>query len=420
MIDSVTVWENGKQRELSRDQCFFTDRSRINTSQTCPAKRWFQYHAGPEGRGLVPSREGEDLVLGRAVHAGMEVLLAGTVEGESIDAVCQTAGEIAANHFRRESEAGLEMQDSQELWDILPEVAQTLRLEQGWLAYALVWAWGKRKLAKLLEEYEVLAIEPEINWPLGQLEDGRTAVMMSRPDAVLRRIVDGSLWTVSWKTAKRFDQTTLSKLECDTQTLTEGLAVQHWTGKPCRGTYYGYLVKGDKQADEELGAKRYASSLIRPYHRDAAQFGGNLTDFRAAYKWFDGTVNRTLGKGWSRVNIWDWIEPLAWLEALERGEVQPEAGRDWLGESIVEPMPQRFDRISATLWQVQALFGEEQWATHPEFYSRSRHHQSCFNYSKTCTAFGVCWRGETVEDRLLSGRWVPRTANHESEFGGEE
>ena len=420
MTDIVTVWDSGEQHQLLRDRCHFTDRSRINLGQTCPAKRWIQYHAGPEGRGLVPAREGEDLVLGRAVHAGMEILLAGPSEGEPLESVIETAAEVAASQFRFESEAGLEMQDSQELWDILPEVAQTLRVEQSWLAYSLVWAWGKRKLAKLLEEYEVLAIEPEINWPLGQLDNGKTVVMMSRPDAVLRRIVDDTLWTVSWKTAKRFDQTTLAKLECDTQTLTEGLAVQYWTGKPCRGTYYGYLVKGDKQADEELGAKRYASSLIRPYHRDAAQFGGNLTDFRAAYKWFDGTANRTLGKGWSRVNIWDWIEPLAWLEALEAGEVQPEAGRDWLGESVVEPMPQRFDPVSARRWAHDAWNAEGWWADVTKFDRHARHHQSCHNYSKQCTAFGVCWRGESIEDRLLSGRWKVREANHGDEFGGEE
>jgi len=419
MIETIQMWENGKQRQLPRDQCHFTDRSRINLGQTCPAKRWIQYHAGPEGRGLVPAREGEDLVLGRAVHVGMEALLAGPY-AESYDEFIERAAQLAANYFRHQSEAGLEMQDSQELWDILPEVAQTLRLEQGWLAYALVWAWGKRKLAKLLEEYEVLAIEPEINWPLGQFEDGRTVVMMSRPDAVLRRIVDDSLWTVSWKTAKRFDQTTLAKLECDTQTLTEGLAVQHWTGKPCRGTYYGYLIKGDKQADEDLGAKRYANSLIRPYHRDVAQFGGNLTDFRAAYKWFDGTANKTLGKGWSRVNIWDWIEPLAWLEALERGEIQPEAQRDWLGESVVEPMPQRFDPWSASAWKDQALRSEEEWAECPGLRMLDRHHASCHNFNRQCTAFGICWRGESIEDRLLSGRWKVREANHGDEFGGEE
>lgn len=420
MIDSVTVWENGEQRQLPRVQCHFTDRSRINLGQICPAKRWIQYHAGPEGRGLVPSREGEDLVLGRAVHRGMELMLGGLYTDTTVGELIEIAADEAAKYFRRESEAGLEMQDSQELWDILPEVAQTLRVEQGWLAYSLVWAWGKRKLAKLLEEYEVLAIEPEINWPLGQLDDGRTVVMMSRPDAVLRRIVDNSLWTVSWKTAKRFDQTTLAKLECDTQTLTEGLAVQHWTGQPCRGTYYGYLIKGDKQADEDLGAKRYASSLIRPYHRDVAQFGGNIGDFRAAYKWFDGTANRTLGKGWSRVNIWDWIEPLAWLEAIERGEVQPEAQRDWLGESVVEPMPQRFDEQSAQQWMRSTLRSEEWWSNAWYTDPFARHHQSCYNYNKQCTAFGVCWRGETVDDRLLSGRWKVREANHESEFGGEE
>lgn len=53
----------------------YTDRSRIVAAQRCRRLRYLEYHAGPDGMGLQPRRKSVHLVVGGAVHAGVEVLL---------------------------------------------------------------------------------------------------------------------------------------------------------------------------------------------------------------------------------------------------------------------------------------------------------------------------------------------------------
>lgn len=72
-------------------QTIYTDRSRIQAKQRCPRLRWLEYHEGEAGVGLTPKRKSIHLVVGGAVHAGMEVLL-----GEGQESVDLVAGETLA------------------------------------------------------------------------------------------------------------------------------------------------------------------------------------------------------------------------------------------------------------------------------------------------------------------------------------
>jgi hypothetical protein len=45
---------------------------------------------------------------------------------------------------------------------------------------------------------------------------------------------------------------------------------------------------------------------------------------------------------------------------------------------------------------------------------------SCFNYRHACQFLPVCWRGETIEERLANGKLVGRKANHPQEMGETE
>ena len=53
----------------------FVDRSRTQTYDRCKRLRWIEYHSGSAGRGVVPVRKSIHLVLGGAVHVGLEGLL---------------------------------------------------------------------------------------------------------------------------------------------------------------------------------------------------------------------------------------------------------------------------------------------------------------------------------------------------------
>lgn len=433
MSDSLLVYRLGADPiELPRSQCHLFSRSQMLLGQTCPKKREFAYHW--EGRGVETTLLSEDLALGTSVHAGLETMLRETYLLSEPDYTgtytqfIKGCAEEAKLSMMEAYQRGLEMQ-SNSPFAPPPDVAALLAEEQANLAYALIWTFGRRRLAALLERFEVVEVEPEICWLVGtetmeQLEGWRTVedkhiVMMSRPDAILRSREDGKLWTVSWKTAKRFDSGYVERLECDVQSLTEGLAVQAKYGEEPGGTFYTYFLKGDKSFDAETGAKRYTSPLIRPY----CQWSGvGEPQYRGAYKWFDemGTEKRC-GKGWERVDIWKSFEMPEWLELLDGGTVHPEANRDWLGEAVVEPEPRPFNPEYAERWRRKAVQQEGDWiAILQGDRMATQDETGCHVYNRKCTYYGVCWRGETIEDQIASGyKRLRQESNHPAEFGEE-
>lgn len=418
MSDSLLVYRLGADPiELPRSQCHLFSRSQMLLGQTCPKKREYAYHW--QGRGVESTLLSEDLALGTAVHAGLEYLLRAE-NGDDDNNLRYYAAQTAYQSMLMQADAGLEMQQIVGAVDPQSETAQLLAEEQANLAYALVWTFGRRRLASLLERYEVVEVEPEICW---LLQDGKgwtqNIVMMSRPDAILRSRSDGRFWTVSWKTAKRFDGSYVERFESDVQSLTEGLAVQAKYGEAPAGTLYTYFLKGDKTFDAETGAKRYTSPLVRPY----CQWSGvGEPQYRGAYKWFDemGTEKRC-GKGWERVDIWKSFEMPEWLELLDGGTVHPEANRDWLGEAVVEPEPRPFNPEYAERWRRKAVQQEGDWIQILQGDRMATQDETgCHVYNRKCTFYGVCWRGETIEDQIASGyKRLRQESNHPAEFGEE-
>lgn len=418
MGETLKVWSEGRELELSRDRVWLFDRSRYLLGQTCPQKRHLSYHWG--GRGLESAYRSEDLSLGSAVHWGLERML--TTEVTDVKQIAEIGAEAARAQFLEDAAAGIAMQDDERFGEELPEVARLLAEEQAALAYALVWTFGRRHLASLLERYEVVAVEPEVAWLVGwtdeqfktdegtnELGDFVTLenipiVMMSRPDAVLRSRDDGKLWTVSWKTTKMFTGESVEKLECDLQGVTEGLAVRHWLGEPVAGTFYTYLVKGAKYFDKDTGVKRYTSPLVRPYC-----LWSGVGEPR-----YSGQYQRA--KGWERQDVWKSLDMADWLAMLDAG-LPGEEAEDYLAQAVAEPLPQPFVEARAVEWLTEALAGEQEWMREGV---RAKHSGSCFNYTKRCAYYDICWRLETVEGELARGRKRMReTANHAIEFGGE-
>lgn len=444
MSDKIVVYRlSGGPIELDRAQCHLFSRTELITGQACPQKRYFNYKW--QGQGVEGARTPDDLSLGKAVHAGLEWMLREAKDyrindGNDAEAFAEVAYQSAADKAKMEMEddikGGIDHGTNSIFDQLMPETAQVLGEEQANLAYALVWAFGKRRLASLLERYEVVEVEPEINWLVGSLPSGKYKtlsgdgtrdkglqlqeldiyiVMMSRPDAILRSREDGKLWTVSWKTSKRFTPDYLARLECDIQSITEGLAVQAKYGEKPGGTFYSYFLKGDRIADEETGAKRYSSPLIRPYSNWT---GVGEPTYKGAYKWYDQAgAEKRLGKGWSRTDIWKSMDMPSWLEILDSGAVQPEANRDWIGEVVAEPLPMPFKAGDAVEWLKVAVREEARWID-PE-QPVVKHAGSCFNYNRPCTFFDICHRGDSLERQLAAGVKKIRVPHHGAEIQTE-
>lgn len=422
-MDKILVHRIGAEPvELAREQCWFFDRSRYKQGLTCGEKRRLQYHWG--GQGVDSAYRSEDLALGSAVHAGLEEMLRLPFYENGEQVPSEKYAEVARQGMRDSATAGMALQDDESFSQTLPEVAQMLTEEQAALAYALVWTFGRRHLASLLERYEVVAVEPEICWLVGRTtgdgqdirqvnddgqwfihNDGSTAiVMMSRPDAVLRDRATGLLWVVSWKTTKMFNGESVEKLECDLQGLTEAMAVGAMYGEEVGGTFYTYLIKSSKYFDPDSGVKRYTSPLVRPYC-----LWTGIGEPRYSVE-----TERT--KGWGRVNVWEQMGMAEWMEQLDGWPTS-----DPLAEAVAEPMPVPLNSEAAQRWLAEAVQGESDWMRVASGERVAAHNtEACFNWGKRCFAFDVCHRGATVEEKLASGRWVARVSNHPAENGGGE
>lgn len=84
----------------------YTDRSRVIAAQRCRRLRWLSYHEGKDGvgLGLEPAKKSIHLVVGGAVHAGMEVLLRDgqaaidLAAGETLDAKLANVFDVAGEN----------------------------------------------------------------------------------------------------------------------------------------------------------------------------------------------------------------------------------------------------------------------------------------------------------------------------------
>jgi hypothetical protein len=378
----------------------YTDRSRIETFQSCPRKRWLEYHEGPSGRGIVSTRKPLPLAVGGSVHKGLESLLLGHSEDEAVAAALADfathrsalaldiaeSSAIAAEVDPKDQ--GFDAQvlatardlgmspDDPALTELLgrqrnaaAEFDDWLWREQASLVEGMIRAYSRRRLAPLLEEFEVLEVEREGDWELAQWE-GReirhdesvklgtvysasadySLRFMSRPDALLRSRADNSLYLLSYKTAATWDVRKARDAEHDMQGLSEGIEVErrlgqwwtvlHGTDKhnpdlaeipiatqnylaslpsPPRilGIRYEYLLKGYRSEDRDLSARfgirvwSQRSHLLTRYvatstpARGIAAYAVGDQCWSYDYHKEDGSTSKLAWQNWKREPVWD-------------------------------------------------------------------------------------------------------------------
>lgn len=413
-MDEIKVYRFGKEPVMvPRDQIIWTDRSRMD--EQCLRKRYLSYEYG--GTGFVPMARNEDLLIGGAVHEGVDLLL----QGGSLEKALAVAGDLYLE--------GRPWGD----W-LLPEQKEILIQDGLHLVKALVYIFHVCYLEQYREQYQTLEVEEEINWSVRKIGD-KHLVCMSRPDAVLRDRATGRIWHVSHKTTKRFDDIVLQRLDVDIQRFAEGYAIWAKFGEPPEGTFYNYFIKGDRRRDEQSNLDRYTTGLIRPYVFRMA--GGELTpeQVQFSYEWqildsSTGAVSKKrVGKGWEKADIFREMNYMTYLDWLRERWVKNE-GTDYLIESIAGMVPTFWDRDHARRWLDGIRKSEEDWTEKVHMAKRAgggsyeqvmNHHfplatQQCFSYNQRCQHYDICWRGKTPDTLLEEGILTHREPNHLQEF----
>src|SRR3990167_2047622 len=246
-------------------QPIYVDRSRYSDGQNCQRLRALNYET-PNGlgqpRGWMPTKRKHYYEVGSTLHAALEnVVLGGDpqVEAERIWAFTENLDALDWGS----GETNLPP-------DLKAREAAT------WIEAAM-WCWMIERLPWFRKEFEVVAVEQELQMPLGEIRcphciDSETAeacsycghhqflpvIWLSRPDMILRRRSDKSLFVLDFKSSGFKEDAASLDLTLQHKVLVYAqlAAVEHAYGEPVTGYLYEGFYKGQNREDKRLGFKR--------------------------------------------------------------------------------------------------------------------------------------------------------------------
>jgi hypothetical protein len=355
-----------------------TDRTRMTTLAQCGRKGFWTYYWG--GKGIVPKEEALPLLFGGAIHVAFERLLVG---GTSV--------EEAVAEGRKAFE-GLE---------------EPLRTEQGWLFECLVRIWAESRLPTLRREFDFLAVEKEILWVLGE-DEKRQVVQMIRPDLLARRLSDGELFYIEWKTTGYGDEEWAKSWEKNTQVFCNALAIEETLRERVGGVMIEGLVKGRRQKE---------------WRKSSTLQGQVIQQSALCYAWQDmgGELFPKWANGLTHTPLWTvpGMTPSKWISMVNHGDF------------LCPVPPITPDREDQELWRIAAeeqMFrvdeGLERIASAPlgeKAKVAARYfppnYEACYAYRSRCPYWEVCFNPVVRRDPLGNG-FILRAPHHEAEKEG--
>ena len=389
------------------------DRSRAISFQTCPRKRFYEFHH--LGKGLQRKSKGLPLTFGAAFHAGAEELLHGDVE-----TACYRGMKYLVDAFRDRT-VGLDGETfSDEAWKYSAE-------EQVALVEALTRAWGLARLPEFLETFDVIEVERE-----GRANLTNDLVLLYRPDALVREKLSGDHYVVSWKSTSYYSKRTLDAARVDMQSMSEVWGRLNDENPPpsIEGVLYLFITKGQRKLDKWDGLYKQQSKLIYGWAK-VDTLKSEFPEWSWSYSWpkEDGSGESKLGKGWKLLPIWrDYPGGVKqWVQDLHEQTVFPRhinALDEVFPQSL--PVERRKDEVQRWKRQIQ---GQEtriaNWIA--EFdggptseialdYTFPQTTSNCYTYNSPCAFLDVCFNNVPAEPGEL---YQIRQSNH-PEKGDEE
>ena len=405
----------------------YTDRSRIETVEFCPRKRYWQYEFN--GHGLEKAGDLKlDARIGTFVHNGIEAALTAPwqiayseqgspvyMRGDLVK-IAKWAGDEFIGDCKGVLGASLMSQSEQLTHDIT---------EGGQIVTALVYAWLRLKAPRLLGDGEILAIEKEltVDFEVATVAGSEIVRLMARPDIIWRRHSDGTIFIRNLKTVRQADDRWREKWALDMQTLSEPLAVDQWMaanvegGQPddkCGGVIVDGLVTGKiTSAKSQFGGLYHHNNQLVYAFRQELPTGAFM--YQPAYKY-----------GLQKVAVADCYPGgiIAWVDHLI--EHHPAI----VDEHIIELPPIIRSEYQIERWKrqvlprevaihrhakqcnVEQLVGEHTELLLDKHFPMHTANGNCL-YPGKCPCYNLCW-GTAASDPIGAG-YVNRTPNHPQE-----
>lgn len=388
-----------------------TDRSRYETYITkCQFKRWLQYHA--YGHGIVPVSKGIHLEIGIAVHEGIrDVLMVASQYPEEDERVLEDAIFVALRRLD-EGIGDKEVEFRKRGWLEEGKRAKDIQKKEAHcLVEALLRAWWMVEYPKLIQKYDIIGVEEDINASLVKGE----IILMSSPDAILREKKSG-VWAVySIKTARNVDERLDRVQEWSMQNYTEiyaayrlikgmikkgrikGDVPKQWMIRYCN------LIKGGTVYDEDEQMYRFDSPWVR-YWKKNGETKAQGPERIALGKWIDNQGNKKgiYWKGYDKKFVYQLKGGVKkYFEMLEDGRVNPglDLVRDYVrseGEKLVylDEVREQMEifvagelEVREKLKLVKGYFGDEDVVGIRKYFPRNW--QSC-GYPAPCEMLDYC------------------------------
>ena len=244
----------------------------MQTAHNCRRERFLRYHWGK--RGLQSKSLSLPLINGALIHKALERIL----RGADLDYVI--ASEIASY---RGLITAHDISDE--------EVSEHMRGEQEALLEGLLRAWVKVRLPKVKAEYDIVWIEPEILWEMAPEDGDHPAVVdMVRPDLLLRRRDDGTLFYQEWKSTSSGDAEWATQWEHNSQVLANCLALEEVLGERVLGVVFEGIIKGWRGQDKARRSPFYGRrnpTFLRVLRLEAGRPDADLRDGLPSWLWMD-------------------------------------------------------------------------------------------------------------------------------------
>lgn len=412
------------------------DRSRYQRGTAeCQRARYWEYEY--KGIGIRSKADALPLATGKTVHEAIAQLMRVVKnEGHIPDRIFVRNVVRAAVELYQAScgKHGFQEDDIQGN----EQIAWVVK-EQATLIEGLVWAFYRSVLPWIVEEFEVVAVEQEIEFPLGCTcglgdgvggfadHDSRPSTVgeyegdtgscagigfMIRPDLVLRRRSDAALVVGEFKTNAYPGE--ISDSDHILQMTLMGKGVEKEFGEACTGHYLFGLYKGVRKADKGEKLKRQQSPLCYLYYRPADP-PMTKEEYRAGY---------TRERGFGRVPTWQcftadergeaspveyWVMDV--MDAQEAGECVgingPMMREVYLEEDILqEVLAEELDVLQKLEAMERGEIGLQQ---------AFRRSWNCKVYGRLCPYLPLCKKEAGWDAPIESGKYEKREPHHTAE-----
>lgn len=398
------------------------DRSRVATGHRCEQERYWQYYSGGNGFGVVPVAQSLPLATGSLVHA----ILGDILCNPYLDPKPLVNNRLKA--YRDFSfKTGFVSDDPEEMGPSKEWIVD----EQSYLAAGVGLTFHKHILPDILDRFEIIAVEPDIELKVGNLipeedessgtgmtHEGLVLIHDTKPDFIAKRKSDGAI--VSWdlKTESSIDKGYADKWRMSVQMGVQCAGAAKFTGNPCSEYHILAIHKGmrSREYNPETqgydGPKKQNSFFCYGYQFDS---GLGAVQFAPKYRYKDEAgKSRNLPKVWVKTPLWQM--PLEGVTIADRMEfyLKQVEGKYNPFEVFLEVGPYRVPEVMVKRYFDSLKISELDWALGgkasgsdlvPSF--------QCWNeWGKRCSYWDLCY-----EEKAGAGlNFTPRRPHHKGEL----